>query len=200
MGFDSVIDAEADHVNSQQGAKTAARVYRDGAMVAENKYAVGYCDVGTAQPATYRVELDMPEGRPGWTVGTESSSAWTFTSGRPTAPGWQSVDAVTAVWDLALDLNNSAPAGKSFPVKLNVGHQPGAQAVPIKTTKASVSFDDGGTWKKIPVFVAADGSYVGSVKHPKLRDTSGFVSLKFEVTDTAGNKFEQTLYRAYALR
>jgi hypothetical protein len=115
-------------------------------------------------------------------------------------PGWQSVDAVTAVWDLALDLNNSAPAGKSFPVKLDVGHQPGAQAIPIGTTKAWASFDDGGTWKKIPVFVAADGSYVGSVKHPKLRDSSGFVSLKFEVTDTAGNKFEQTLYRSYALR
>jgi subtilisin family serine protease len=200
MGFDSMIDSEPDHVNGQQGTRTAARVYRNGALVAENRYAVGYFDVGVAEPATYRVELDMDEGRPGWRIGTESHSAWTFRSARPTAPGWPSVDAVTAVWDLALDLNNAAPAGQSFPVKLNVGHQPGAQAIPIKTVKAWASYDDGGTWKKIPVFVAADGSYVGSVKHPKLNDTTGFVALRFDVTDEAGGRFEQTLYRAYALR
>jgi hypothetical protein len=200
MGFDSMIDSEPDHVNGQQGTRTAARVYRNGALVAENRYAVGYFDVGVAEPATYRVELDMDEGRPGWRIGTESHSAWTFRSARPTAPGWPSVDAVTAVWDLALDLNNAAPAGRSFPVKLNVGHQPGAQAIPIKTVKAWASYDDGGTWKKIPVFVAADGSYVGSVKHPKLNDTTGFVALRFDVTDEAGGRFEQTLYRAYALR
>ncbi len=197
--FDSFVDAEPDHVNGQQGAKTAARIYRDGALVAQGPYAVGYFDVGTAEPATYRVELDVTEGRPGWTVSPESYSAWTVRSARPTAPGWVPLPVLTAAWDLDLDLSNAAPAGKTFPLRLNAATQPGASPVRVESARAWVSFDDGGTWKQVSLD-GQDGRFAGSVRHPKLRDSTGYVALRYEVTDADGGKLEQTVFRAYTLK
>jgi hypothetical protein len=198
LGFDSVVDSE-HHLNSRQG-KTAARIYRDGELVARGQYAIGYFDVGTAQPATYRVEVDMTEGRPGWTVGTESYSAWTFKSARTPTTGWTPLAELTSRWDLDLDLTNAAPAGKAFALRLNVGHEVGAPAAPITGAKVWASFDNGGTWKKVSMSEGADGAFTGTLKHPKLGDTDGFVALRYEATDADGGKIEQTVYRAYALR
>jgi subtilisin family serine protease len=197
--FDSVLDAEPDHVNGQQGAQTAARIYRDGELVASGPYAVGYFDVGTANPATYRVELDMPQGRPGWTVGTESYSAWTVKSARPATTGWVPLPVLNAHWDLDLDPGNAASAGKVFALKLLAGTQAGAPPVPVKSAKAWVSYDGGGTWKALPM-LGADGSYSAVVRQPALKDTVGYAALKYEVTDANGATMEQTLYHAYALK
>jgi subtilisin family serine protease len=197
--FDSVVDAEPDHVNGQQGAQTAARIYRDGELVASGPYAVGYFDVGTANPATYRVELDMPQGRPGWTVGTESYSAWTVRSARPATTDRVPLPVLNAHWDLDLAPDNSAPAGKVFALKLLAGTQAGAPPVPVKSARAWVSYDDGGTWKALPM-LGADGSYSAVVRQPALKDTVGYAALKYEVTDANGATMEQTLYHAYALK
>jgi hypothetical protein len=197
--FDSVVDSEPDHVNGQQGAQTAARIYRDGELVASGPYAVGYFDVGTAGPATYRVELDMPQGRPGWTVGTESYSAWTVKSAEPTTADWVPLPVLNAHWDLDLDLNNAAPAGRTFALKLLAGTQEGAPPVPVKSVNAWVSYDDGGTWKALPM-LGTDGSYSAVVRQPALKNTVGYAALRYEVTDANGATMEQTLYHAYALR
>ena len=197
--YDSFVDSEPDHVTGNQGVKTAARFYRDGALVGENRYAVGYFDVAVPQPATYRVELDVSEGRPGWTVSTEVYSAWTFRSARPAGSATVPLPGLVATWDLDLDLNNAAAAGKYFALRLTAGTQPGAQPVPVRTVAVWTSFDDGGTWKKASIG-GVDGQYLGTVRHPKLRDTTGYVSLRYEITDVDGNKLEQTVMRAYALK
>jgi hypothetical protein len=61
------------------------------------------------------------------------------------------------------------------------------------------SFDDGGTWKEVTVD-GLDGRFTGTVKHPALGGTTGYVSLRYEITDAAGGKLEQTVIRAYALK
>jgi hypothetical protein len=199
LGFDSLVDSDPDHVNSRQG-KTAARIFRDGELVAQGQYAIGYFDIGTAEPATYRVEVDMTEGRPGWTVGTESYSAWTFKSARTPSTGWTPLAELTGRWDLDLDLHNAAPAGTSFPLRLNVGHEVGAPATPITGAKVWASFDNGGTWRKVSMSSGADGNFTGTLQHPKLASTDGFVALRYEASDADGGRIEQTVHRAYALR
>jgi hypothetical protein len=198
LAFDSLVDSDGN-LNSRQGT-TAARVYRDGEQVAQGQYAIGYFDVGTANTNTYRVEVDMTAGRPGWTVGTESYSAWTFRSGRTPATGWTPLAELTGRWDLNLDLNNAAPAGKPFDLRLKVGHEVGAPATPITGAKVWASFDNGGTWKKVTLSGGPDGAFAGTVQHPKIGDTDGYVALKYEASDSDGGKIEQTVYRAYALR
>jgi subtilisin family serine protease len=197
--FDSYVDAEPDHVTALQGVRTAARVYRDGELVAQGPYAVGLFDVGTAQAATYRVELDVTEGRPGFAVSPEVYSAWTVRSARPAGPESVPLPVLTAAWDLGLDLGNAAPAGQAFPLRLAARTQAGAQPVPVTGARIWASFDDGGTWRKVPVD-GLDGRFTGTVKHPALGDTTGYVSLRYEITDAAGGKLEQTVIRAYALK
>ncbi len=199
LTFDSLVDAEPDHINGWQGAKTAGRVYRDGTLVAEGKYPIGYFDVGTAQPATYRVELDMTEGRPGWSLSPEAYAAWTFRSARPATPGWTPLPVIQARWDLDLDLGNAAPAGQPFALRLNAATQPAATPVAIRAAKAWVSFNDGGTWRRVPL-AGAEGTFTGVAQHPRLSDTTGFASLRYEITDVAGGKLEHTVLRAYALK
>jgi hypothetical protein len=194
-----VVDSEPDHVNDEQGAQTSARIYRDGELVASGPYAVGYFNVGVAGPATYRVELDMPQGRPGWTVGTESYSAWTVKSARPATTDSVPLPVLNAHWDLDLDPTNAAPAGRVFPLRLRAGTQDGAPPVPVTAAKAWVSYDDGGTWKALPL-LGSDGSYSTVVRQPALKDTVGYAALKYEVTDANGSTMEQTLYHAYALK
>jgi hypothetical protein len=196
LTFDSFVDAEPDHVLGDQGQETAARIYRDGVLVAQAPTAVGYFPVGTAQPGTYRVELDVTQGRPDWAVSTQAHSAWTFRSARPAGPGWVPLPVLTATWDLDLDLANAAAAGREFPLRLVARNQTGA---PVSAARAWVSFDDGGTWTAVPLN-GGDGTYRGSVRHPRLGDTTGTVSLRYEITDAGGSSLEQTVYRAYLLK
>jgi hypothetical protein len=196
LAFNGHVDAEPNHLSSQQPA-SAARVYRNGVLVAEGPRAVGRFNVGTAEPATYRVELDVSEPLPGWLLSPEIYSAWTFRSGRTGSP--TPLPVLRAGWDLDLDLHNAAPAGKAFTLRLGAGTQAGATPVPVKAAKVWVSFNDGGTWKRVAVD-GVDGRFTGSIWHPKLPDTTGFVSLRYEITDADGGKLEQTVMRAYALK
>jgi PA domain len=205
LTFDSFVDGERDNIFARQGTRTAARMYRDGELVSQYKYAIGNFDIGVEGPATYRVEQDVSEDRPGWVLSPEIYSAWTFRSARPAGTSPVPLPVLEGRWRLGLDLTNTAPAGTSFPLRLDARTQAGAPAVPVESATAWVSYDDGGTWKKVALRkgpAAKDGtvSFTGVARHPALRDTTGYVSLRYQVTDTAGGKAEQTVMRAYALR
>ncbi len=58
-----------------------------------------------------------------------------------------------------------------------------------------VSYDDGQTWRKADVRRDRD-HWTVTVHHPK----TGYVSLRSRTTDADGNRFAQTIVRAYQLR
>ena len=109
------------------------------------------------------------------------------------------IPVLTANWDLDLDATNAARAGHPFTLRLNARTQPGADPVPVTGATVFVSYDDGGTWREIAM-TGTGGQFTGTVHHPKMRDTTGFVSLKYQLTDASGGILEQTIYRAYALK
>ncbi len=191
------LDTDSEHAVDTLGQAAATRVYRDGELVAERAHANGTVPVGVEKPATYRVELEVTKGRPRWTVSTESFTAWTFRSARGPKDVPVALPFLSAGWDLGLDLDNAAPGGKPFTLRLRPRHQEGVPPIPVKDAKVWVSYNDGATWKRVPLH-SADHSAV--IKHPKKVDSSGFVSLKIDVTDRQGNRLEQTVIRAYALK
>lgn len=195
------LDTDREHAVDVFGQAAATRVYRDGELVAERAHAYGTVPVGVEKPATYRVELDVTKGRPRWTVATESFTAWTFKSARGPKDVAVTLPFLSAGWDLGLDLNNAAPGGQPFTLRLRPQHQAGVSPVPIKDVKVWVSYNDGGTWKRVTELRAnSGGGYAGQIKHPAKVNTSGFVSLKVDITDRQGNRLEQTVIRAYALK
>ena len=151
-------------------------------------------------PATYRLILDAKRANAWSLYSTETITTWTFASSRPQA-GKDEHPALPQVnYDLALDELNRTVERAAYTFRLSVGHVPGATGPPITSTDAWVSFNDGGTWKKIDLVALPDGSLQATVQHPKIENTTGAVSLRVKATDQAGNGVDQTLYRAYGLK
>ena len=99
-------------------------------------------------------------------------------------------------FDIAVDMLNRALPGAAFPIQLSVRHQPGvANAPAIAGVKVWTSTDDGSTWTAATVS-GSSGAYTATVNQP----SAGFVSLRVEAWDAAGNRIDQTVKRAYAVK
>ena len=72
-------------------------------------------------------------------------------------------------------------------------------AGPIEDVRVSVSYDDGATWRRVPLVPRRGDHYTAILVHPPAARTSGWVSLRAEVTDADGATLKQTTIRAYAL-
>jgi len=147
-----------------------------------------------ADPATYRLETEVVRTAPTLVQSTRVTAAWTFTS--------QHTAAATALPLLALqftppvDDRNRAPAGIPFVVPVSVARMPGTPASDIVSLSLEASYDDGATWHR--AFVVGRGpTRAALVFHPA---HAAFVSLRGTASDAAGNRVEQTVIHAYALR
>lgn len=151
-------------------------------------------------PATYRLVLNSKRSTPWSLYSTETITTWTFSSSRPAA-GKEEHPALSQVnFDLTLDELNRTVDRSAYTFRLSPGHIPGSTGTSFKSTQAWVSFNDGGTWRKIDLVDIGNGSLQATVQHPKIENTTGAVSLRVKATDEAGNSIDQTLYRAYGLK
>jgi hypothetical protein len=122
-------------------------------------------------------------------VGTRADVTWTFREPGSAAPATPLPLLVVRACGVDLDDQGRAPAGRPYPLGLTVQHQPGAASPKLASLRAEASFDDGATWRAVPV---TGGRAL--VHHPV---QAGFVSLRISARDTAGNAVEQTVIRAY---
>ncbi|WP_377506873.1 S8 family peptidase [Micromonospora vulcania] len=141
-----------------------------------------------AAKATYRLEATVTRGAPD-TLSTSVSVAWTFTSAHTTTP--QPLPLTTARPRPVLDDTNTARAGRTMLIPVALDRQPGSAAASGRTLGVSASFDDGRTWVALPVLGG-----VAVIAHPR---RAGFVALRVQATDTAGNTVTQTIQRAYRI-
>lgn len=103
-------------------------------------------------------------------------------------------------YDLPIDFESRAPAGAPFELAFHVEHQQHQPAPAGVTAEVSVSFDSGVTWSE-PVAATDRGSgrFTTTVTHPALAATDGFVALRVQARDAAGNTVDQSITRAYGL-
>ncbi|MEV6244069.1 S8 family peptidase [Lentzea sp. NPDC051838] len=157
-------------------------------------------------PATYRletVETHAPGAVAGavnpilFTLAPRTETTWTFKSQRSLNPpprGYachqqqqtcQFQPLIQLRHDLPLDLTNSAPQGKPF-----VYHVHATNSAPITAVKVQWS-TDGVTWRQAPVQPAGDRWQV-TIDQP-----TGYVWLRTEARDGAGNTVTQTMQKAF---
>lgn len=189
-------DAGGHHGWAAAGDVLSTKLYTGATLLAQTTAA----PIGTfpvlAEPATYRLVFNGKRNNAWSRYSTETNTTWTFASSRGAAhPALPQVD-----YDLDLDRYNQAPEKSTYTFTVTAGHIPGVDGPAIRTVKAWVSFNDGGTWKKVDLAAQDAGSFQATVKHPKLANTSGAVSLRVSATDTAGNSIDQTIVRAYGLK
>jgi hypothetical protein len=141
----------------------------------------------------YRFTTTVTRNAPWWPLATTVKGTWTFKSavwGEPALP------LLTVGLDPAVDLRNTAPGGGSFSFPATVRRQAGSgEDAAITSLAVKVSYDDGATWKAATVTRDGDHWKV-TVTHP----ASGYVSLRAQAADAAGNTVDQTVIRAYQLR
>ncbi|OJF15897.1 S8 family peptidase [Couchioplanes caeruleus] len=144
---------------------------------------------------TFRVEVEAarpPEDRLRPT--SRETVAWTFRSDHPGAGTTRMLPIMVVRFAPVLDLHNRAPAGQPFTLPVTVQRAPGMPATAAVTVEAS--YDDGTTCHRAEV-AGAEDTWSARLTHP---GSATQVSLRTTATDREGNRVEQTLIRAYALR
>jgi hypothetical protein len=145
-----------------------------------------------ADAAKYRLAADVTRTSPIWPLSTKVSAEWAFRSSRTEAPA--PLPLLTVGFDPKVDMANYAPGGwASFPIR--VDRQPGSTGGAVSLRKVEVSFDDGASWKQVPLVKIHDRWWT-VYQQP----SSGFVSLRASAADTDGNTVTQTINRAYRLK
>ncbi|MEO3818076.1 S8 family serine peptidase [Plantactinospora sp. B24E8] len=142
------------------------------------------------EEADYRLTMTAERGGPA-TLSTRVEVTWTFRSGHVPGESPVRLPVSTVRFAPRVDNDNTAPAGQTGTVPVTVTAQPDSPAGANQSLTVEVSYDDGKTWA--PVEVTA-GQVV--LRHP---EDAGYVSLRANATDTAGNTVSQTVIRAYRI-
>ncbi|WP_344154745.1 hypothetical protein [Kribbella yunnanensis] len=130
-----------------------------------------------------------------WTkLSPEISSQWTFRSKRTPDGVDTALPLLNVRYSPQLDERNRAPQGRfEFPVTVQTAFK--APVRPIVDLQLSASFDDGKTWQTVPVRRTGASGWKASLDQP-----SGFVTLRAQARDAAGNRVDQTITRAYEVK
>ncbi|WP_283136880.1 S8 family serine peptidase [Rhizohabitans arisaemae] len=147
------------------------------------------------EEAEYTLTTVARRGPESGSLSTAAETAWTFRSARTERATPLPLTTVRFT-PLGLDDRNRAKRGSLTPIPMRIEPVPGAPAAAVSSLRVEASFDDGATWRQIPVVPGAHGTWTGFLLNPKVGD---FVSLRAVAVDRAGTTVKQTITRAYAL-
>lgn len=178
----------------QSNATGRTVVTRDGQVIYDEPTVGAYLPSVPPGSGAFTVRVDASRPAPN-KLSTTVSAEWTFRSA--TAPGEDVValPASAVRFTPPLSVTNTAPAGKVWLVPVEIQRQPDSAAGRARTLTVEVSYDDGATWRSVPVIRSGQQGVV-LLKHPS---RAGFVSLRAASTDTAGNTVKETVIRAYEI-
>jgi len=159
---------------------------RDSRLESQNYY------LPAGDSGTYTLDVDVTRDVPWTDLGTHATASWTFDSA--STAGREAVNLSTVSLDATGVENGYARRWLPQVVTLT-SHRQGADA---KTTSMTmdVSYDDGVTWKKVPV-LRHGGEAVGLLVHPA---GATFVSVRLTSTDSIGGSFTATTIRSFGLK
>ncbi len=187
------VDADG-HYTVGETTSSSAVLSRNGAVVAELPDA--WEDVVTSSgDAAYRLDLstERKDEAGEWNWATSTRTSWDFRSKKAPVDKGVALPLLQVGYDVPADLTGRV-AARPHVIGFKVQQQAGAAPARSTSLQASVSFDEGKTWRRI-ITVGALGRYVAVVPAGK-----GTVSLKVVAGDNAGNKVTQTVIRAYGLK
>ncbi|MEV7617765.1 S8 family serine peptidase [Streptomyces sp. NPDC089799] len=179
----------AGHNGADLLAKGKTVLYRNGVVVGSKNAELRDAGPFTVPAAEASYKLVATSIRPQTVTRTSSkvTATWWFRSG--TAPAGTQAQLPASVVRFTPDIRPEGTVNGGYPLKVPVTVQGPAAGKGLKSLTVSVSYDDGYTWKNLPV---QDGAV--TVQGPA---AGGHVSLRGTVVDTAGNKSEVTVIRAY---
>ncbi len=190
-------DNAPDHASVNVGTLVGSTTLRrGGAVIASSNYPAELVTTVPAAAGTYRLETTVKRNVPWTSLSPRVDAAWTFRSAHVPGDKWAPLTLPVIRYRPALDIDNNAPRSGRFSFPVVVERPAGAPVHAVKSLKVEVSYDGGKTWKAAKLSGTGD-QRTATVQHP---GTAGHVSLRATAEDTAGNKVEQTIRNAYALK
>jgi subtilisin family serine protease len=198
-------DAGLDRAGLSEVDSGSTVLYRDGVKVGSTTQpGVGQFDVPAAE-SPYRLEVSSLRSDVS-VLSTSVACVWTFSSARPPDPDPKPKGKGKDGAGLPLMAVRFAPPGlddenvtgaDSVRVPVTVQRPSSAPAATLRGLTVDVSFDDGRSWRALPVVLdRADGGSV-VIDHPR---GARFVSVRAHAEDSMGATVTQTIIRAYRSR
>ncbi|WP_406075560.1 S8 family serine peptidase [Micromonospora sp. NBC_01638] len=186
-------DAEGHAGGSVPDAARTA-LYRNGKLVGESPEP-GYGQF-TVPPGNASYRLEVSSTRRFTDLSTEVSTAWTFRSRHVTGDDYRGLPVSAIRFAPPLNADNSAAAGRSLAIPVQVQRQPGAAGSRVTKLTVDVSYDGGRSWQPAQVRHGGHG-WTATVRHPA---GPGYASLRATARDAAGNTVTERIIQAYRLR
>jgi hypothetical protein len=194
QGSPSIFNDGAGNRRYADDRSSGTKLYRGGKLVGEGSLFFSEFEVPAGEDS-YRLEAFSERGAPS-VLSTKVNIGWNFRSRHVPGETPKILPLSTIRFAPTLDADHSAPAGRVAAVPFVLDQQEGADPTRIRQVTVEVSYDDGVTWKRVPVLASRDRGVALLAYPPK----PGFVSLRWKLTDTGGNSADATVIHAYRLR
>ncbi|MGW3815465.1 S8 family serine peptidase [Streptomyces sp. NPDC005046] len=195
-------DSGPDHTgfgdvwSDDTGMTQFTEVYQDGVLVDEGKSSAGYVWDAPADEHTYKVVTDTTLDPGRWRLSTKGHTEWTVRSAATPEDHYTFLPLLNLGYDIDTDLAGDVRGGR-IPVSLYAEYVKGAPDTgTIGGGKLEVSYDDGKTWKAVPL-TGGKARWTGTLNVPHGAE---FVSLRASARDDRGGTVGQETIRAVGVR
>jgi hypothetical protein len=198
IGISELVASTGRNLSPSSRYVGTGRMWRDGEVIAEyGPIYDGFEFEPSARRANYKLEFGNQPGLDSrWAAyGTDVTGRWTFVAAREPGSGYVDLPLLNTRLTGPFDELGRAPVGRPFPLTLHAGD--GKRTTRLVWATVSLSYDDGRTWRSVPLAEAADGTWRGTVTHP--RTSNGFVATRVNARAANGSGVSYTVKRAYGL-
>ncbi|MEU2059139.1 S8 family serine peptidase [Streptomyces sp. NPDC013455] len=180
------------------GMSQTTAVYLDGTLVDRGTGSAVQVRDAPADEHAYTVVTDTALDAGRWPVATRGHTEWTFRSAATPEDRWTALPLVNLAFDVPTDLAGRVRGGHRTRVGLRAGHMAGAAGTgALGGGRLEVSYDDGATWRPVPLTGGPGASWRGTLDVPR---GAAHVSLRASARDDRGGSVTQEVIRAAAVR
>ncbi|MEW2508805.1 S8 family serine peptidase [Streptomyces sp. NPDC046870] len=197
-------DSGPDHTgfgdvwSEDSGMRQTTSVRLDGGLVEQNTGSAAYVWDAPADEHTYQVVTDTALDAGRWPLATRGHTEWTFRSAATPEDHWTYLPLINLAYDLGTDLAGAVRGGQRVPVGIGAAYVAHAQGTGrLGGGRLEVSYDDGTTWRTVPLSSGRETSWRGTLTVPR---GASSVSLRASARDDKGGAVTQEIIRAVAVR
>ncbi|MFE9834628.1 S8 family serine peptidase [Streptomyces sp. NPDC005551] len=178
------------------GMTQVTEVHQDGVLVDRRTGSGTYVWDAPADEHGYRVVTTTSLDADRWKLSTRGRSEWTFRSAATPEDRWTLLPLLNLGYDLDTDLAGDVRGGR-VPVAIHAEYVAGAAGTgSIGDGKLEASYDDGRTWRAVPLSGSA-AAWRGTLTVPR---DARYVSLRASARDDRGGSVRQEIIRAVGVR
>lgn len=179
------------------GVTGSLTLRRDGEVVAQTDNPMSAWASVPPEQADYELEISASRDVPWSHYAVRTRGRWGFSSAVPDG-AFAPVQLLTPRVSGDFDGLGRATANRRVSLDIDFEYLGAPTSPRVRQARAWASFDDGASWRRMPVH-RVRGSWRAVVVHPASRADTGYASLRIQAEDAAGNAVEVETIRAYGL-